>query len=111
LVIRHIWDQDTAGLPKTTDYWKKSEQNSQSSLYFPDILYRCTSKTMLFSQNNFLFTFVKFLNYFRFSTSSFMFTFVRTGHLQLTLNPPLHEKYCTAMYTTEELKHCVLARV
>jgi hypothetical protein len=25
-VIRHIWDQGTAGLPKTTDYWKKSDQ-------------------------------------------------------------------------------------
>jgi hypothetical protein len=26
LVVRYIWDQDTAGLQKTTDYWKKSEQ-------------------------------------------------------------------------------------
>jgi hypothetical protein len=25
-VMRHIWDQGTAALPKTTDYWKKSEQ-------------------------------------------------------------------------------------
>jgi hypothetical protein len=25
-VIRHIWDQGTAGLPKMMDYWKKSEQ-------------------------------------------------------------------------------------
>jgi hypothetical protein len=40
-----------------------------------------------------------------------MFTFVRTGHLQQTLNPPLYEKYCTGMYTTEELKHSVLWRV
>jgi hypothetical protein len=26
LVIRHIWDQGTAGLQKTTDYWKKWKQ-------------------------------------------------------------------------------------
>jgi hypothetical protein len=25
-VLRHIWDQGTAGLPKTTDYWKKWNQ-------------------------------------------------------------------------------------
>jgi hypothetical protein len=40
-----------------------------------------------------------------------MFTFVRSGHLQHTLNTPLHEKYCIGMQSTEELKHCVLARV
>jgi hypothetical protein len=40
-----------------------------------------------------------------------MFTFVRTGHLQVTLNPLLYEKYCTGMYSTAELKQCVLARV
>jgi hypothetical protein len=38
-------------------------------------------------------------------------TFVRTGHLHHTLYPPLYEKYCTGMYSIEELKHCVLARV
>jgi hypothetical protein len=38
-------------------------------------------------------------------------TFVRTGHLQHTLKPQLYEKYCTGMYSIEELKHCVLARV
>jgi hypothetical protein len=26
LVIQHIWDKDTAELPKTTDYWKKPEK-------------------------------------------------------------------------------------
>jgi hypothetical protein len=25
LVIRHVWDQGTAGLQKRTDYWEKSE--------------------------------------------------------------------------------------
>jgi hypothetical protein len=40
-----------------------------------------------------------------------MFMFVRTVHLQHTLNPPLYKKYSTGMYSTEELKHCVLARV
>jgi hypothetical protein len=34
LVIRHIWDQGTAGLPKATDYWKKSEQIYFYFLYF-----------------------------------------------------------------------------
>jgi hypothetical protein len=38
-------------------------------------------------------------------------TFVRTGHPQHTLNPPLYEKYCAGMYSIEELKHCILARV
>jgi hypothetical protein len=28
-----------------------------------------------------------------------MITFVRTGHLQHILNPLLHKKYCTAMYS------------
>jgi hypothetical protein len=36
---------------------------------------------------------------------------VRTGHLEHTLNPLLYEKYCTGMYSIEELKHCVLVRV
>jgi hypothetical protein len=27
------------------------------------------------------------------------------------INPPLHEQYCTEMYSIEELKHCVLERV
>jgi hypothetical protein len=39
-----------------------------------------------------------------------MFTFVSNAFLQHTLNPPLYEKYCTGKYSTEELKHCVLAR-
>jgi hypothetical protein len=39
-----------------------------------------------------------------------MFTFVRSGH-QHILNSPLYEKYCTGMYSIEELKHCVLVRV
>jgi hypothetical protein len=76
---------------------------------FPYIVYRSTSNAILFSQitSNKFSIFVKFLHYFRFSTKSCMFTFVRPGHLQHTLNPPLYEKYCTGMYTTEELKQCV----
>jgi hypothetical protein len=35
-----------------------------------------------------------------------MFMLVRTGHLQHTLNPLLYEKYCTGMYSIEELKNC-----
>jgi hypothetical protein len=40
----------------------------QYSLIFPDIIYRSTSNTILFSQINKFFTFVKFLNYFYFNT-------------------------------------------
>jgi hypothetical protein len=40
-----------------------------------------------------------------------MFTFVGTGHLQYTLNPLLYEKYGTGMYSIEEPKHRVVARV
>jgi hypothetical protein len=75
-------------------------------LCFSDIVYRSTSNTILFSRINTFFTFVKFLNYFRLALTS-----VRTGHLQHTLNRRLHEKYCTGMYSAEELKQCVLARV
>jgi uncharacterized protein YjlB len=37
---------------------------------FPDIVYRSASNTTHFSQINKFFTFVKFLNYFRFSIYS-----------------------------------------
>jgi hypothetical protein len=43
------------------DYWKELEQIS------PDIVYHSTCNTILFSQINKFFTFVKFLNYFFFS--------------------------------------------
>jgi hypothetical protein len=42
-------------------------QNIQSPI-FPDIVYRSTSNPVLLSQINRFFTFVKFLNYFRYST-------------------------------------------